>query len=247
MEPPTAALPADGEVVNPLFDARRVQTTSHPTPGQPFYGEAACDAFADRLLQYIKKEEVPPSRPTSPKFKSLDLNRSLATNCTLPDRIQAKLLLQVAARYMGNGQFLYLKKSFVEELESVYSDEAEPSTLWLCKFFALLALGELYSPRRRWNNDEKIPGEDYFVAVVDMLKDLYDEATTLQVEIYLLLVGIYLLGPFYLPMYRDLVLWGPSLPLNADQGLLFKCSRPCSVGIHVFRHFHAACARVGDA
>lgn len=134
-----------------------------------------------------------------------------AINYTLPDRVHAKLLIQVAARFIGNGQHLYLN-SYMEEVDSVYKKDAEPSSIWLCKLLALVALGELYSNRRRSNGDNRAPGEEYFVSALGMLHDQYEDTTTLHVEVYLLLVSHWILSRLY-----EIYL--------ISAGLLLECTR----------------------
>lgn len=186
-----ALAPAPGpdvEVVNPLFDARQIQPCTQMVTEPPFIGEAACDAFRERLLQSLNKKDVS-SLPATPKYiKNGLFGCEASVDYALPDRIHAKLLLQVAKRFIGNGQHLYLN-SYMEELESVYQQDAKPSAMWLCKFFVLLALGELYSNRQRRGSIDQVPGENYFATAMSVLQDQYEEATTLHVEVYLLLVS----------------------------------------------------------
>lgn len=178
----------DVEVVNPLFDARRIQPCTQMVTEPPFIGEAACDAFGERLLQSLNKEDVS-SLPATLKYVKDDLSGCVTSvDYTLPDRIQAKLLLQVAKRFIGNGQHLCLN-SYLEEIESVYQQDAKPNAMWLCKFFVLLALGELYSNRQRRGSSDRVPGEHYFATAMNVLQDQYEEATSLHVEAYLLIVS----------------------------------------------------------
>ncbi|KAI2673424.1 transcriptional regulator family: Fungal Specific TF [Penicillium roqueforti] len=177
---------SDLGVVNPLFDARREKPPTQIVTEPSFVGEAACDAFIERLLQSLSQREANSLPPPHKYMIDLPGARMPAINYTLPDRVHAKLLIQVAARFIGNGQHLYLN-SYMEEVDSVYKKDAEPSSIWLCKLLALVALGELYSNRRRSNGDNRAPGEEYFVSALGMLHDQYEDTTTLHVEVYLLL------------------------------------------------------------
>ncbi|KAJ5951289.1 transcriptional regulator family: Fungal Specific TF [Penicillium vulpinum] len=177
---------SDLGVVNPLFDARREQPPTQIVTEPSFIGEAACDAFIERLLQSLSHREAN-SLPAPHKYIiNVPGGRMPAINYTLPERVHAKLLIQVAARFIGNGQHLFLT-SYMEEVDSVYKKDAEPSPIWLCKLLALLALGELYSNRRRGNGDNRAPGEEYFVSALSILHDQYEDTTTLHVEVHLLL------------------------------------------------------------
>lgn len=178
-----------------MFDCNQSQSPTNTVTEPPFIGEAACDAFGEKLLQSLSGRDDVSSLPATPKYIRSGLSGPRASaEYTLPDRIQAKLLLQVAKRYIGNGQHLY-QSSYMEELESVYQREADPSAMWLSKFFLLLALGELYSNRQRRSNSDEVLGKNYFVTAMDVMQDQYEEATSLHVEVYLLLVSAFIFEP----------------------------------------------------
>lgn len=175
--------------MNPLFETQPKRSCDKQTePG--FTGEASCIAFGDRLLQCISRSSTPSNATLCYYHPTKTANRVLDDNeYTLPDRTQAKLLVNVAWRFIGNDHHLFLKISFMQEIEAVYQTTVRPTVLWLCKLLALLALGELYTNRRKLNDAQIIPGTNYYLQALHMLHDTYEEATLLHVEVLLLIVS----------------------------------------------------------
>ncbi|GAB1197681.1 hypothetical protein APSETT444_006983 [Aspergillus pseudonomiae] len=179
----------DHGIVNPLFETQKEWTRDKQTePG--FTGEASCIAFGDRLLQCTNIGPTPSSATLSQYLSTKTANHILDDNeYTLPDRAQAKLLIKVAWRFIGNDHHLFLKVSFVREIEAVYQKASKPTVLWLCKLWTLLALGELYTNRRKFNDTHIIPGTNYYLQALNMLHDIYEEASLLHVEVLILIVS----------------------------------------------------------
>ena len=107
--------------------------------------------------------------------------------------MHVKLLLNVARRFIGNYHPLFLEVSFMREIDAVYRGDVTPSTLWLCKFYALMALGEIYTHRRGVGDSNRVPGTNYYVRAVKLLQkdqDAYEEPSLMQVEVLTLLVRL---------------------------------------------------------
>lgn len=179
---------------NPLFDGQSESRSSHAqasfVPNLAFTGEASCAAFSNRLLQCLDDTHTPPStagfsnyyRVGGPEPRVLvDPTRDF------PDRMHAKLLLNVARRFIGNYHPLFLEVSFMREIDAVYRGEVAPQSMWLCKFYALMCLGEIYT-NRRGVEDTRVPGTDYYIKAVNLLHEAYEEPSLLQVEVLTLLV-----------------------------------------------------------
>lgn len=109
----------------------------------------------------------------------------------LPDRIRANLLVRVALRFVGQDYHLFLHKEFLHQLERVYlyKDAQHSDPAWTCKFFVILALGELYSGTLPKEHGA-VPGTDYFVNAVLLQQDMYEEPSLTQIEIMLLFVSL---------------------------------------------------------
>ncbi|KAK4142435.1 proline utilization trans-activator-like protein [Dichotomopilus funicola] len=196
--------PEETRMLNPLFDAQPspplAQQPREPSSEPGFIGEASCAAFSNRMLQCLDGTYAPSTAgfshyyrlPPPPPDPSARLPISLEEEiCYFPERMHAKLLLNVARRFIGNYHPLFLEVTFMRELDAVYRRQMTPSTLWLCKFYALMALGETYTNRRGVLDSNRVPGTAYYVRAVHMhmqlLQDVYEEPSLMQVEVLTLL------------------------------------------------------------
>ncbi|EXJ96504.1 hypothetical protein A1O1_01630 [Capronia coronata CBS 617.96] len=174
---------ADLEIANPLKESRSL---SH----QHFVGESTCAVFANRLLQCLQPEGTSTATPPEQHYvKRPEFARQVGTlyGCKFPDRIRATLLVRVALRFIGEDYHFFLQKEFLQQLERTYaSKEAQNAeNAWACKFFVVLALGELYSATVP-SHPPGVPGTDYFVNAVNLLQDGYEEPSVTQIETMLL-------------------------------------------------------------
>lgn len=181
-------------MLNPMFDNR-----ARDSPEQPFFsshesafvGEASCAAFCNRLLRCFDDTYTPCNAGFS-NYHPLNgrLQPMLDPRDAFPERMHAKLLLNVARRFIGNYHPLFLEVTFMQEMDAVYRRELTPSSLWLCKFYALMALGEIYTNRRGAEGSGIVPGTRYYERAVYMFQDhdLHEEPCLMHVEILTLLV-----------------------------------------------------------
>ncbi|KAM5343557.1 hypothetical protein ACJ41O_012094 [Fusarium nematophilum] len=181
----------ESNLFNPLFD-RQPENPVHERSSEPgFIGEASCAAFSNRLLQCLDDTYTPSTAGLSNYHRlSADRRLPLDQGPEFPERMHVKLLLNVARRFIGNYHPLFLEVTFMKEIDAVYRRELIPSTLWLCKFYALMALGEIYTQRRGVGDNNKVPGTNYYVRAVDILQenqDYYEEPSLMQVEVLTLL------------------------------------------------------------
>ncbi|EXJ78926.1 hypothetical protein A1O3_08426 [Capronia epimyces CBS 606.96] len=181
--PPSHPPSADREIANPLKQSRSL---SH----QHFVGESTCAVFANRLLQCLQPEGTSTSTlPEQHYVKRPEFTRQVGNpySCKFPDRIRATLLVRVALRFIGQDYHFFLQKEFLQQLEKAYAskDTQDADPAWACKFFVVLALGELYSTTLP-SNPPSVPGTDYFVSAVNLLQDLYEEPSVTQIETMLL-------------------------------------------------------------
>lgn len=181
--------PEESNMLNPLFDGHSENQVHERTTGPGFIGEASCAAFSNRLLQCLD-DTYAPSTAGFPNYYRVSIEPRVLVDPgrDFPERMHAKLLLNVARRFIGNYHPLFLEVSFMREIDGVYRGEVVPSTLWLCKFYALMCLGEIYT-NRRGVDDSRVPGTDYHIKAVNMLREAYEEPSLLQVEVLTLLVS----------------------------------------------------------
>lgn len=177
----------DADVPNPLLDVHHGPPTDYTSS---FAGEASCTAFGDRLLHCVDKTcvsvpcSIMPDHVSHPVFSRLT-NPSFQ----LPNRVQASLLIRRVDRFIGNNYQLFLKRSFFDKFDRAYNSGEIPDLLWACHFFALLALGELYSSYSTPGDGETVPGTANFVQAIALLQDNYEHPSVEQIQILLLLVG----------------------------------------------------------
>jgi proline utilization trans-activator len=183
----------ESNLFNPLFD-RHSENPVHERSLEPgFIGEASCAAFSNRLLSCLDDTYTPSTTGLS-NYHRLNTRERVPMHqgAELPERMHVKLLLNVARRFIGNYHPLFLEVTFMKEIDAVYRRELIPSMLWLCKFYALMALGEVYTHRRGIGDNNRVPGTNYYVRAVHLLQenlDYYEEPSLMQVEVLTLLVG----------------------------------------------------------
>ena len=181
----------DQEVINPLHEPYFLDQASQ----QQFTGESTCLAFCDRFLQCLRPQSTPSIQVERQYANNPEFSRQIqsSASCKLPDRISATLLVRVALRTIGRDYHLFMHHEFLQQLDIAYSskDNHAYDDLWACKFFVVLALGELYStaavlPISQGNDSPIVPGTNYFLIAVNLLQDLFEEPCTAQIEIMLL-------------------------------------------------------------
>lgn len=187
------SLPSEeSNLFNPLFD-RQQDRPVHERAAEPcFIGEASCAAFSNRLLSCLDSTCAPLTAGLSNYHRLDGPDRTpVDQGPEFPERMHVKLLLNVARRFIGNYHPLFLEVSFMKEIDAVYRGDMVPSTLWLCKFYALMALGEIYTHRRGVGDNNRVPGTNYFTKAVHLMQmdqDSYEEPSLIQVEVLTLLV-----------------------------------------------------------
>ncbi|KAL4974182.1 fungal-specific transcription factor domain-containing protein [Aspergillus desertorum] len=181
----------ESNLFNPLFD-KHSESPVHERSLEPgFIGESSCDAFSNRLLSCLDDTYTPSTTGLSNYHRLNTRDRvSIHQNVEFPERMHVKLLLNVARRFIGNYHPLFLEVTFMKEIDAVYRRELIPSMLWLCKFYALMALGEIYTHRRGVGDNNRVPGTNYYIRAVHLLQenqDYYEEPSLMQVEVLTLL------------------------------------------------------------
>lgn len=169
------------EVVHPVIEQR----ICDPAAPRPVYvGAAAFTAFANILWH---------DGPTPPRnvkvFKHPTLQRAIKTDYKLPNYTYANLLVQVVLRFIGSDYHLLKKKSFSQRVDRLYGPATEqtPDTMFLCRLFAVFALGELYL--KKSTSQREVPGAKFFLQSVSLFEELYEEPNIEYIETLLLMVS----------------------------------------------------------
>ncbi|KAJ1323034.1 proline utilization trans-activator [Microdochium nivale] len=184
----------ESTMLNPLFDYSQargpIDRQALYMGNSDFIGEVFCSAFSDRLLQCFDDTCTPAKTGFSNCHRRRPRRASSEADDTFPERMHAKLLQNLARRFIGNYNPLFLDVTFMRKMDAVYRREMTPTSLWLCKFYALMALDEIYSNRRGADNSGLVPGTRYFERAVDTFSanDIYEEPCLMHVEILTLLL-----------------------------------------------------------
>lgn len=180
---------AEENLSNPLIQDR-AWFVPYDVANPPVYiGEAACTAFATRFRQALA--EFQGSAPHIPRIhytQDENLYTALHSPVSWPSKTQAQLLLKVALININRAFHVVLTKPTVAGLDQLYQDSRPAGSLATCKFFALFALGEVYSSRAVVPSEGNFPGVSYFMHSCSLLPILPERATLDHIEILILLV-----------------------------------------------------------
>ncbi len=181
LSPPEQSIVSE-EDIDPFVDETNIQ---------PYVGEAACTTFGSKLRQFLLGEDNAPA-PSRPRYyKNQRMLRASCTDCQLPNRSDAQLLVRVVLRFIGPDYHLLRRTSFLERLEETYKLEVLNDPIWLCRLFTVFALGEIYTVRSTKPRGNGVPGISFFLKALDFFQDLYEEPTVEYIETLLLLVSEY--------------------------------------------------------
>ena len=150
-------------------------------------GDAACTAFATRLRQFLTGD---PNTAHVARTQYTPESSLLEGATQWPGLAQARLLVRIAFNQLSRVYHLFLRKSTIEHLESIYRTPSlrdDPAVM--CKFFALFALGEVYSSRANSSPTGRVPGTLYYVRAMGLIPILPERPGVIHVESLLLLVS----------------------------------------------------------
>ncbi|KAF5970472.1 transcription activator [Fusarium bulbicola] len=128
IDAPPSLSKEESNLFNPLFD-RQPEKPIHERSSEPgFIGEASCAAFSNRLLSCLDDTYTPSTAGLSNYHRMNTYGRLLVDQGPeFPERMHVKLLLNVARRFIGNYHPLFLKVTFMKEIDAVYRREVVPS------------------------------------------------------------------------------------------------------------------------
>lgn len=149
-------------------------------------GEAACTAFATRLRQFITDN---PHASHVARIQYTPESLLLEGETQWPGIAQARLLVRIAFNQLSRVYHLFLRRSTLEQLESLYrTPSLREDPALTCKFFALFALGEVYSARTVSSSRGRVPGTRYYVRAMNLIPIMPERPGMIHVESLLLLV-----------------------------------------------------------
>ncbi|KAH8901297.1 hypothetical protein GQ53DRAFT_835153 [Thozetella sp. PMI_491] len=175
----------EGAARNPLFDDRPwfLHMTASDTP--ILIGEAADAAFATRVRQALsggQSGHIP--RVNYPSDGTLS---SLKTShCPLPSPGRARFLVRAAMRTVSECFHIVLRSAVFEGLDRFLQNPTATESSLACKFWALLALGEVYSVRAA-SSEFAFPGLSYFTQASRLVPMVQERPILDSIESILLL------------------------------------------------------------
>lgn len=152
-------------------------------------GEAACTAFATRLRQVLTTSKTTCHIPRTQYTPESTLLRIRNPPTEWPSLTQARLLIQIVFNQVSRVYHLVLRKSTIDELEEAYRHGDFENPVLNCKFFALFALGEVYSARSTSIRECRVPGAAYYVNAMTLIPILPERPSLMHIESLLLLVS----------------------------------------------------------
>lgn len=150
-------------------------------------GEASDAAFATRFRQAISE----PGHSHIPRVNYAPDDRLLTlsdADCPWPIPSRARLLVNVALKYVSRCYHIVRKSQILEGLEQTIQNPHSTDSLLKSKLWALFAIGEMYSTRTA-AKEKNFPGMCYFARATRVLRIISERPRIDAIEIRLLLVG----------------------------------------------------------
>lgn len=182
----------DADTATPLLEERVMAQNKSVSLGAFYVGGAACTAFSTRLGACVRGSpaSVAETSYTVPVYKHPTFRRRLQPQYNLPGRAYAKMLIQVVIRFIGSDYHLVRRKSYLEGIDLIYDEHQQTGSLSLSRFFALLALGELWLKKAgaTVDGEKTVPGTSHFLQAVSLFQEQFEEPTIEYIETLLAMV-----------------------------------------------------------
>lgn len=182
----------DANTATPLLEQRVMAQDKSVSLGAFYVGGAACTAFSTRLGACVRGSPVSVAETsyTVPVYKHPTFSRRLQPQYSLPSRAYANMLIQVVMRFIGSDYHLLRRKSYLESINSIYDEHQQTDSLSLSRFFALLALGELWLKKAGAivDGEKTVPGTSHFLQAVSLFQEQFEEPSIEYIETLLAMV-----------------------------------------------------------
>lgn len=187
---PTTDPIAEGIAVpNPVMD-RRAWFVHYDSSKLPIYiAEAACSAFATRFRQSLNNSRYISHAPRVHYIGDEQLSALLDSQISWPTKTHAQLCIKVAIAHVNRGFHVVMQGTILSKLNQAYEKRESMRSEDICIFFALFALGEVYSTRTRDSAAGQFPGLSYFMHACKLLQVLPERGSLEYVEALVLLVS----------------------------------------------------------
>lgn len=150
-------------------------------------GEASDAAFATRFRQAISE----PGHSHIPRVNYAPDETLLALSdedCPWPIPSRARLLVNVALKYVSRCYYIVRRSQILEGLEQTIVNPHSTDSLLKSKLWVLFAIGEMYSTRTA-AKDRNFPGMAYFARATRILRIISERPRIDAIEVRLLLVS----------------------------------------------------------
>ncbi|KAH7236465.1 fungal-specific transcription factor domain-containing protein [Fusarium tricinctum] len=177
-------------------------------------GEASDAAFATRFRQAISE----PGHSHIPRVNYAPDETLLALSdedCPWPIPSRARLLVNVALKYVSRCYYIVRRSQILEGLEQTIVNPHSTDSLLKSKLWVLFAIGEMYSTRTA-AKDRNFPGMAYFARATRILRIISERPRIDAIEVRLLL-SFYSLA--LNRRYTAYALAGSSVRLSVVMGL----------------------------
>ncbi|CAG8077919.1 unnamed protein product [Penicillium salamii] len=185
-----------------------------------YINEAACTAFATRLCQCLSGTDA--STLPIPQWRYISestLAYLLQVDLQWPSLVHAKLLVKTALGHISPMIHLALKSETMNSLQRVYQTADFNNPTLKCKYFALFAIGQVYTTPYNSAIASTVSGSPYFAHAMNVMRFVPERPSMVHIECLLLLAY---LCQFLNRYHSAYLLIGSALRLSLSLGLNFN-------------------------
>ncbi|RAK81345.1 Zn(II)2Cys6 transcription factor [Aspergillus fijiensis CBS 313.89] len=180
---------SDTRTRNPLLEDRPWFQTHEGLALPVYVSEAACTGFATRLCQCLDgNKSATPHILRTRLIPESTLNQVAHSGIQWPSLARARLLVNTALGHANPPFHLALRKSTLDHLQHIYEQGLFNDAIFLCKYFALFALGEVYSFHNDGGEKGTVPGMAYYARAIGLISVPPERPTIIHIEALLILV-----------------------------------------------------------
>jgi len=177
--PPISGAVEEISVQNPLVD-RQARFVTH-SGNQVYIGEANCTSFSSRLRQVLLNTSEETHVIRTHFIKDTAIIEACNTITPLPPRPAASILMESAFNTVGQCFHLTRRSIARRHLEKAY--QGTILEIDMCTIYALLALGELFSPSQGRSSGSPFPGLQYWANVRQIMRVIPERPSIVHVEL----------------------------------------------------------------
>jgi len=178
-------------VQNPLVD-QQARFVTH-SGNQVYIGEANCTSFSSRLRQVVLSTTEETYVIRTHFVEDSAILAACKSTTPLPPRPLASMLMEGAFNTIGQCFHLTRRSIARRNLDRAYQYQCPISEVDMCIIYALLALGEMFSPSQGRGNTYMFPGLKYWANVRQLMRVIPERPSIEHVEISVM-IALYCLS-----------------------------------------------------